>query len=117
MKKDFTRDYVTEMFRLFARKSEGCTEEEKLDISAVSAAIAQLKKDNKLHIIEAVKEVYFVAPEKELHKGDISNRVQRFSHKFHVSDRRVYSWLKEARDLGAKCRGLRCEHYSDSLKY
>lgn len=108
MKKDFTRDYVTEMFRFYAEECENPDDAELLDIIAVDKTILQLQQNGKLHIIEAIKEVYFVAPERVLHKGDISNRVQRFAHTFHVSDRRVYSWLKEARNLCAKYRGLRC---------
>lgn len=142
MKKDFTRDYVTEAFRLYAKLgsptyeqarqkiyedelskvssfvppdeaiiyAEQATEKQTpylLDIMAVDKTIELLEQGEKTHIIAAVKAVYFAYPQQPIRKGDISERVRRYSIQCPTDERTVYRWLKEARLLCAAVRGLR----------
>lgn len=142
MKKDFTRDYVTEAFRLYAMLGKPTYEQARqkiyeeelnkisstvppdeaviyaersadkqtpylLDIMAVDKTIELLALGGKTHIIEAVKAVYFAYPQQPIRKGDISERVLRYSLQCPTDERTVYRWLKEARLLCAAVRGLR----------
>lgn len=142
MKKDFTRDYVTEAFRLYAKLgsptyeqarqkiyeeelnrissfvppdeavicAERATEKQTpflLDIMAVDKTIELLERGEKAYIIGAVKAVYFAYPQQPIRKGDISDRVRRYSLQCPTDERTVYRWLKEARLLCAAVRGLR----------
>lgn len=141
MKKDFTRDYVTEIFRAYAAAGMPTYEEARervynnelkkrvsmdvetavtqaeiatekrtpylLDIMAVEKTLELLEHGGKLEIVSAVKAVYFTYPRQSLRRGDISNRVRRFSLECPADSRTVYRWLKEARLLCAALRGLR----------
>lgn len=54
-----------------------------------------------------MKAVYFAYPQQPICKGDISDRVRRYSMQCPTDERAVYRWLKEARLLCAAVRGLR----------
>lgn len=141
MKKDFTRDYTTEIFRAYAAagmptyeaarervyndelnkrvsmdaetavtQAEIATEKRTpylLDILAAEKTLDILERGGKPEIVRAVKAVYFTYPFQPLRRGDISNRVRRFSLECPADTRTVYRWLKEARLLCAALRGLR----------
>lgn len=141
MKKDFTRDYTTEVFRAYAAAGEPTYEEMRkriyeeelskrssldpaiaisqaeiatekqtpylLDIMAAEKTIELLERGEKPQIIAATKAVYFTRPLQPLRRGDISDRVRRFSISYPADERTVYRWLKEARLLCAAVRGLR----------
>lgn len=51
--------------------------------------------------------VYFADPKKELEKKDISDRVHKAELGIPTSERSIYSWLKMARGIFARERGLR----------
>ena len=125
MQKEFTRDYVVEAFRLYARLGKPTYEHMKkrvseetftessefdpllLDIKAVENTIGILEHQNKSYVIAAVEAVYFASPNAPLRKNDISYRVHRFSLSYPSSESAVWKWLKEARQICAKERGLR----------
>lgn len=113
MKKDVFRDYATEAFRAYARL--GCplgridTGDAALDadIAAVQRTLRRFASDGREGIVDAVKAVYFVVPDAEIAKGDISARVELFAVEHYASVRTVYRWLYRARLRFAKERGLR----------
>lgn len=78
-----------------------------LDILSVQRTLELLSRGEKPHIIAAVKAAYFPEPTRPLRRGDISDRVRRFSLSVPTDERTVYRWLKEARIMCAALRGLR----------
>ena len=78
-----------------------------LDIMAVDKTLDMLERGNKYHIVRALSDVYFVQPDRPIRKLDITNRVHRHSLTAYASERSVYRWLLEARQLFAAVRGLR----------
>ncbi|MBE6691109.1 MAG: hypothetical protein E7590_07515 [Ruminococcaceae bacterium] len=113
MKKDLIRDYATEAFRLYARMGcpslreiggEGATA---ADLRAVSEVLRILALQGKEEVIAAVRAVYFVAPRQEIERGSISARVEAFAVGLPAAPSTVYRWLRTARDLFGKVRGLR----------
>lgn len=73
------------------------------DIIAVEKTMLQLNK----HQRKAVEIVYFTEPEKDLEKGDISDRVHKAELEIPASEDTIYRWLRKARRVFAKERGLR----------
>lgn len=73
------------------------------DIIAVEKTILRLNK----HERRAVEIVYFTDPKKDLEKGDISDRVHRAELEIPASEKSIYRWLKTARMIFSKERGLR----------
>lgn len=73
------------------------------DILAVEKTMLQLNK----HQRKAVEIVYFTEPEKDLEKGDISDRVHKAELTIPASERSIYRWLFKARKFFAKERGMR----------
>lgn len=76
------------------------------DILAVEATFRLLSDGKREIIAEAVRETYCFAPKRALHRGDITNRVNRFAATCPASESQVYRWLKYARLLCAAIRGL-----------
>ena len=113
MKKDLVRDYATEAFRTFARL--GCPAQQlhtgdpalDADVAAVQSTLRRFTADGREGVVEAVRAVYFIAPDTEIAKGDISARVELFAAQYFASVRSVYRWLHRARLRFAKERGLR----------
>ncbi len=64
-------------------------------------------KINGVEILKSLEYVYFKDPGKKLKKGDIARRVTQASLKIPASERQIYYWLKEARVIFCKERGLR----------
>ncbi len=116
MKKDFLRDYATEAFRAYAayKHTNVTSESLRADMLAVSETLEELDRESKLYIDQAVDAIYFVQPRQHLKRGELTARVHRHAITSYVAERNVYSWLKEARELFAKKRGLRCP--SESLQ-
>lgn len=112
MIKDHTRDYVTEMFRVWAlhRKSrldlEG-NEGLKLDIEAVDKTFCEFERVGKSYIVKAVKAVYCLLPEYPFTRNVITLRVRRHALEVPCCEKQVYEWLKKARKACARNRGLR----------
>ena len=115
MRKDNIRDYATAAFREYARL--GCPAVEQIsrerdsalvaDLGAVCACLRMLCTEDKVHVVDAVRAVYFSAPDTPLKKGDIGARVAAFAREYPSSEREVYRWLKIARVRFASIRGLR----------
>ncbi len=74
-----------------------------LDIIAVEKTMKQLS----FHQKKAVEMVYFTDADKELKKREISERVHKAEMAIPASERNVYNWLRYARRVFAKERGLR----------
>lgn len=114
--RDSTRDYTIAQFRIYA--ALGCPSKAqiisdktmrqalRLDLLAVVDTLDALTSSDKDYICQAVSAVYFVAPTKPLHKGEINLRVTKFAVNNYTDERTVFRWLKEARLLCAKLRGL-----------
>ena len=113
MKKDLIRDYATEAFRLYARM--GCPPSKEIggegataaDLRAVCEVLRILALQGKEEVIAAVRAVYFVSPRQEIERGSISARVEAFAVEYPTSVPSVYRWLRVARHLFGKVRGLR----------
>ena len=73
------------------------------DIIAVEKTLYRLRR----HAKQAVEIVYFTDADKPLHKGDISERVQKASNQIPADVSMVYEWLWDARRIFAEERGLR----------
>lgn len=69
----------------------------------------ELLSEQKKCVSEAVMEIYMSEPNRNLRRNEITCRVLRFAIEHSVSERLVYNWLKEARDLFAGLRGLRID--------
>lgn len=78
-------------------------EAEFLDIIAVEKTLKQLT----IHQKKAVEIVYFTDAKKDLKKGEISERVHKAEMAIPASERNIYNWLRYARRIFAKERGLR----------
>lgn len=78
-----------------------------LDMEAVDKVLAELEARHKVEVLKAIEIVYFKDSDKELELGDIKNRVVIASIDIPASERSVYSWLKQARELFSYQRGLR----------
>ena len=83
------------------------------DIMACDEAFHILEKQGKEIICDAVKAVYMVDPRREPKRDEIAKRVLRFALDTPASERQVYRWLAEARNLFAALRGLRVDDSND----
>lgn len=119
MKKSNVRDYAVSAFRYYAaaqknnkpvvfpennRLASGCI----LDLIAVEKTLRSLEISAEgMEKLKALETVYFTAPERELKKGEISDRVSFAAQKIHVSEPTVYRFLNGALTEFAENRGLR----------
>lgn len=76
------------------------------DVDAVNRVLEILKKQDKQHIIDAVRAVYLYDPHGKPEHGVIVNRVRRFAYEYPANERTVYKWLKSVRLLFAQIREL-----------
>lgn len=114
--RDTTRDYTIAQFRLYAAlgypsKAQILADKTmhralQLDLLAVIDTLNALTSSGKDYISQAVSAVYFTSPTAPLHKGEINLRVTKFAINNYTDERTVWRWLKEARLLCAKFRGL-----------
>lgn len=79
------------------------------DIRACDAVFVKLTDRGDEVIKSAVRAIYMERPFEELHKGDVSARVIKFSLAVPVSESQVYNYLAEARRMFAEYRGLRLD--------
>lgn len=77
------------------------------DMEAVDKVIAQLEVKHRYDIIKAIQQVYFKDSDIELNIGDIQNRVHAAAINIPASERSIYRWLRQARELFSYERGLR----------
>ena len=82
------------------------------DMESVEATIKQLEVmrfGQGRGIIQAIEFVYFKDANKEIIKGDIYNRVHHAELFIPASERSIYYWLRQAREIFSIERGLRVE--------
>lgn len=77
------------------------------DIEAVSKVLFCLDMCQHREVIKAIEIVYFADCWKDLDRGDIQTRVHKAELTIPASERSIYNWLKDARNMFAKERGLR----------
>lgn len=77
------------------------------DMEAVEKVIEELDVNRGHDIIQAIKYVYFNNPENS--KEDIKAKVRTAESFIPASERSIYIWLRQARDLFAVERGLRVD--------
>lgn len=77
------------------------------DMEAVEMVLAELKGTRRIFIVQAIEVVYFKDCNKDLSIGDIQDRVKAAAIELPASERSVYYWLKQARELFSYQRGLR----------
>ncbi len=78
------------------------------DLIAVEQTITlieSMKSGN--DIMKALRMIYMAEPEKDLEKGEITERVHHAEIFIPASERSIYGWLSMARSIFAKARGLR----------
>ncbi|MCB2359433.1 hypothetical protein [Clostridium estertheticum] len=75
------------------------------DMEAVEKVIAELDVKRRRDIIQAIEYVYFSNPQKDIE--DIKAKVHIAEIYIPASERSIYRWLRQARDLFAVERGLR----------
>ena len=76
-----------------------------LDILAVENALRQMRPEWR----KAVDIVYFADAQYALERGDIEARVHKAELEIPASRRQIYYWLKKARMMLARERGLRLD--------
>lgn len=81
-----------------------------LDMEAVDKVLAELEARHKVEVLKAIEIVYFKDSDSELQLGDIKDRVIKASIEIGTSDRNIYRWLKQARELFSYQRGLRVNY-------
>ena len=93
---------------IVAKADEAVSEHEGLlqDIDAIGRVFAQLQRENREHIADAIRAVYFLGAGGKAKRGTITARVRRFAYEYPASERTVYNWLKTARLMFATARGL-----------
>lgn len=79
------------------------------DIRACDAVFVKLKKSGRELACDAVKAVYMADPWKKPRRGEFTDRALRFALDVPLSERQVYYYLEQARDLFAVERGLRID--------
>lgn len=79
------------------------------DVEAVNKVFDILKGQDREYISEAIKAIYFIQPNRIPRKGEIVERVTAYAVNVPCSTKTVYTWLKSARLLFARMRGLNTE--------
>jgi len=78
------------------------------DIRAVEETLRILcNKKCGYDILKALEYVYFAHPGEKQGKGDVAARVAQASIQIPASERQIYYWLREARTIFCRVRGLR----------
>lgn len=77
------------------------------DIEAVEKVLRALETCQYTSVLKAIEMVYFKDCWRDLEKGDIETRVNFAEMHIPASRRQIYYWLKKARKMLAKERGLR----------
>lgn len=82
------------------------------NIEAVNKTLEYFRSNNKEHVIKAIESVYFFCPKRAWRKKELTERVIFFSLSYGASERTVFYWLKEARDVFSELRGLKIKSES-----
>lgn len=105
------RDYIIAAFRYYAavesKRAVPKTAAEKKDVEAVEQTFFILRKQNKEHIVNAVKEIYFPDAGKAAKRETYGLRVKRVAYDTPTTERTVYRWINKAIEICARFRGLR----------
>lgn len=80
------------------------------DIEAVNTALDGFRASGRGHVIDAIRDVYFIEPNRELRRGEISSRVTRCAYDRYASIRSVYDWLRLAQLMFCQARGLNTKY-------
>mgnify|MGYP006874879027 FL=1 len=93
---------------IVVRAAAALTEREGLlsDIDAVNRVISTLQREGKGYIVDAIEAVYFPYAGYKHARGAITARVRRFALDYPANEATVYRWLKTARLLFCRERGL-----------
>ena len=83
------------------------------DIMACSQVFETLTETGRGVICDAVRAVYMVDPWRAPKRGELSRRVLAFAYETPLSERQVYLYLRQARELFALARGLRIDDGED----
>ena len=116
MKKDASRDYATNAFRVYAvlgekgrKKIRSAAEITSIvqDVEAVDKTLESIGKlpDGDI-ITKAVKSVYFCNGKYAFSRGEIVRRVCAVKEEIYVSEIQIYRYLRLARETFCKIRGL-----------
>jgi len=97
----------TEMAVMYLQKLEEEHSANIADLTAVERVLFLLNYKKKIEIVKAIEYVYFVEAHINIKRCDIQDRVNKASIEIPASERNIYYWLKNARDLFAFERGLR----------
>ncbi len=79
------------------------------DIRACETVFRKLNNSGRELVCSAVRAVYMVDPWRKVTRGEYSARALRFALDVPLSERQVYYYLEQARDLFAIERGLRID--------
>lgn len=79
------------------------------DIRACESVFRRLSDSGRELICDAVRAVYMAEPWGKVRRGEYSARALRFALEVPLSERQVYYYLEQARDLFAIERGLRID--------
>lgn len=117
MKKSAVRDYAVDCFRIYEtlKRHENILKDEKYreltaDYNALNRTFEILKNQkNGDYIVKAVKLVYCKKRNSAFKKNEISQNVFLAADELFCSEMTIYRYLKYARDIFCKERGLRCE--------
>ena len=115
---DLVEDVQKQKASGMASPTEGALVSKERILAERAAELADLDAvDKTLHIIstlgagkemlQAVEMVYFEKCWAEMQRGDIQDRVHKAELTIPASERQIYRWLKQARIIFAKERGLR----------
>ena len=77
------------------------------DLEAVEFAMTALEATRGRSAVRTLKIVYMTAPDLDINRGDIQDRVHHAEINIPASERTIYNWLGDARKLFAEKRGLR----------
>ncbi len=97
----------SELLESFAKK--GKVEDDAallLDVFAVEKTMEYFDEVNPI-VSDAIREIYFALPSTPFTDRVAAGRVRFFSASRNVSERSIYRWLRQAREVFAKNRGLR----------
>ncbi len=116
MKKDASRDYATNAFRVYAvlgekgrKKLKSAAENTPIarDVEAVDKTLESIGNLPDGDIIsKAVKRVYFCSGKYAFSRGEIVRRVYALKDEIYVSEIQIYRYLRLARETFCKIRGL-----------
>lgn len=92
-------------------RAEKAMEQAAAEISDLEAVERTIKTVERMRegntIMRALRTVYMAQPNRELRRGEITERIQALSLFIPTAERNIYTWLSFCRELFAEERGLR----------